>query len=129
MVAGTRGDVVDQSTGNGDFALRSFAEADTYGVADAVGKQGSDADSRLDATVLAVAGLGDAEVDGVGHPFGFHLAHQQTYGDDHDDGVACLDGDDDVVELLVAADTQKLHAGLHHAGRCVAIARHDAVGE
>ena len=56
-----------------------------------------------------------------------HLADEKTHGANHDDRIGSLDGDNHVVELLLLADTQKLHAALNDALRRVAIARHDAV--
>ena len=56
------GDVVDEFACHGHFAFRLFAEANADGVADAFGKECSDADSRFDAAVLAVACFGNAKV-------------------------------------------------------------------
>ena len=63
------------------------------------------------------------------HAFLVHLCNKEAHGGDHDDGVAGLDGNDHIMELLTHTDSQELHARLHHTLRRVAIARHDAVGQ
>ena len=66
---------------------------------------------------------------GERHALAVHLLNQQTDSLYHDNGVAGLDGYDHVHEVLFHAYTQELHATLHHAGGCVAVTAHDAVGE
>ena len=83
----------------------------------------------LDASVLALASLGHAEVERIVHVSLVHLGDEQAHGAHHDDGVRCLDAYHYVVELLLLADAQKLHAALDDAFRRVAVARHDAVGQ
>ena len=63
------------------------------------------------------------------HILAVHRFDQQTDGGHHNDGIAGLDADDHVVELLAAADTQKLHAALDDALWGIAIARHDTVAQ
>ena len=55
--------------------------------------------------------------------------HQQPVGLHHHLGVAGLHAQDDLVEVLVAADAQELEGALHHALGRVAVAVQDAVAE
>ena len=122
-------DVVDQLACDGQFRFGSFAKRNANGIADAVAQQRTDAYGTFDAPVFAVARFGHAQMEWVVHPFGIHRAYQQADCFDHDYRVGCFDGDDHVVELLVPADTQKLHArGNHPFGR-ITVAAHDAVGQ
>ena len=121
--------MVDEFACYGYFRLRLFAEGHADGVAQSVGKQGADAQCRLDASVLAVTRLGHAEMEGKVHPFPLHDSSHEPDGLHHDDGIARLDGDHHVAEVLLHADAQELHARLHHPLGRVAVARHDAVGE
>ena len=63
------------------------------------------------------------------HVLSIHRFHQQTHGGDHHDSVRGLDGNHDVVEVLSAEDAQELHTTLDDSLRCIAVARHNAVGE
>ena len=128
-MSGTLRDIVDEVARNGYLRFRLLAQTHADGVADAVGKQCADAHRTLDASVLAFACLGDAEVERVVHVGVVHLGDEQAHGAHHDDGVRRLDAYHHVVELLLLADAQKLHAALDDAFRRVAVARHDAVGE
>ena len=123
------GNHVHKLTSHGDFLLGSLGKAHTDGVADALGKQGADAHGTLDASVLALACLGNTKVQGEGHALPVHLLYQQAHALHHHHGVAGLDGDDHVHEIVSHTDAQELHATLHDALGSVAIARHDAVGE
>lgn len=58
------GDMADELACDGYLGFGLFAEAHAYGVADAVGEECADAQCALDASVLALSGLGDAEVQG-----------------------------------------------------------------
>ena len=128
-VSGTLRDIVDEVACDGYLRLRLLAQTHADGVADAVGKQCADAHRTLDASVFALASLGHAEVERIVHVSLVHLGDEQAHGAHHDDGVRCLDAYHYVVELLLLADAQKLHAALDDAFRRVAVARHDAVGE
>ena len=127
VLAGER----DQRARDGDFVDAVLGERDADGVADAVGQQRADADGALDAAVLAVAGLGDAEVERV-IPVGPELEQargEHAVGVDHHLGVARLHGEDEVVVAVLARDAGELDGALDHAGGRVAEAVHDAVGE
>ena len=65
FVLGVLAGEADEGAGDGDFVDAVLGERDADGVADAVGEERADADGALDAAVLAVAGLGDAEVERV----------------------------------------------------------------
>ena len=127
MTRAGAGHVGGQFVGNGDFALGLLAQRYAQGVADAVAKQGTDAQRALDAAVLALAGLGHAEVQGEVHALALHHVAKQAHGAHHDDGVAGLDAHDHVAEFLPLTDAQELHAALHDALGRVAVARHDAI--
>ena len=128
-VAGTAHHVFRQFVGHGHFRLGRFAQAHAQRVAYAVGQQCPDAGGTLDASVLALAGLGHAQVEGEVHAFAFHHAAQQADAAHHDLRVGGFDGDDHIAELLFHTHTEKFHAALHDALRRVAVAAHDAVGE
>ena len=123
------GDVVDKVACHRYLSLRLLAQTHADGVADAVGKQSSDAYGTLDASVLALASLSHAEVERIVHIVAVHLVDEQTNCAHHDDCVGSLDGNHHVVKLLLLADAQKLHAALYDSLGSVAIARHDAVGQ
>ena len=111
-MAGAGGEVVDQLSGHGYLSLGFLGERHADGVADAVGKKGSDAHGTLDAAVLALTRLGHSEVERVVHVFAVELCHEQSHRLDHHHGVGRLDGDDHVVEVLPLADAQELHTTL-----------------
>ena len=120
-------DIIHQFAGHGDFRFGRLAQGDADGVAQSVGQQGADAHGGLDASVLAVARFGHAQVQGEVHPLALHRVCQQAHGAHHHHRVRCLDGDDHILEVLVHADAQELHTRLHHAFGRVAVAGHDAV--
>ena len=76
-------DVVAQETCHGDFRFRSLTEAHAYGVSDSLGQQRRDACRALDASVFAVAGFCNPEMERVVHPFFLHLLYEQTHGGRH----------------------------------------------
>ena len=115
--------IVYQLAGHRYLGLGSLAQRYADGVAQSVGQQGTDAQGRLDASVLAIACLGHAQVQGEVHAFLFHDSHQQADRPHHDDRVRGLDGDDHVGEMLVYADAQELHARFYHALGRITIAR------
>ena len=127
--AGAFGNELYQFTGNGNFAFRLLAERYADGIANALSEQSANTHSTLDAAVLAFTGFGNAEMQGVVHVLSIHRLHQQTHGGDHHDSVRGLDGNHDVVEVLSAEDAQELHTTLDDTLGCIAVARHDAVGE
>ena len=120
-------DIVAKSNGHRDFRLGSLTQRNTDSVAIAVAQQGTDAHSRLDTSVFPFASLSHAQVKWKLHPLFLHLIYQQANGANHNDCVAGLDGNDDIAEMLLHADTQELQTRLHHTFGCIAIARHDAV--
>ena len=61
--------------------------ADTYGIADAIREQGSDAYGTLDSAILAFASFGYAEVEWVIHTFLLHFFYQEAHGADHHNGI------------------------------------------
>ena len=108
-----------------------LGEGNPDGVADAVGEQGADADGALDAAVLAVAGLGDAEVDRVVpvRTLGGEAGDEQAVSLDHDLGIGRLHRKHQLVVALLAGDAGELERALDHAERGVAVAVHDPVRE
>ena len=109
--------------------FRRFAQAHAHRVAYAFGQQRTDAYGRLDAAVFTLTGLGDAQVKRIVHLLMPHLLDQQPYCLHHHAGIARLDRNDDIREMLILRYAQKLHHALYHAGRRIAITRHDAVAE
>ena len=83
----------------------------------------ANADGGLDAPVLALAGLGDAEVEriiAVGRFLG-EPGNEKTVGLDHHLHVAGFHRENDVVVVVFAADADKFEGALHHAERGVAV--------
>ena len=121
----------DQRARDGDFVDAVLGERDADGVADAVGQQRADADGALDPAILAVARLGDAEVERV-IPVGPELEQprgEEPVGVDHHLGVARLHRENEIVVAVLAGDARELDRALDHAGGRVAEAVHDAVGK
>jgi len=108
-----------------------LGERNANGVADTVIEEGTDADGALDAAVLAVAGLGDAEMDGV-IPIGpqfIESGDEEAVSVDHHLRIAGLHREDECVVIHVAGDAGELEGALDHAERGIAVAIHDAVRE
>ena len=93
-----------EGPGDGDLVDAVLGKGDADGVAKAVHEERADADGGLDAAVLAIAGLGDAEVERVVHAFLVHAGDEQAVGLDHHLGVGGLHREDDVVKAVAAAD-------------------------
>ena len=115
--------------GHRNLGLGILRERDSHGVANAVGKQRANAHAALDAAILTLTGLGDAEVDGIMHVLFLHPDNEQPHAEHHHNRIGSLDTDDDIVETLLLADAQKLHTALHNPLRRVAVAVAYAVGE
>ena len=128
-VSGAARHVIYQMSCHGNLGLGLFAERYAYGVAYSVGKQRAYSDGAFYASVLTFAGLCHSEMQRIVHVFSVHAADEQAHRAHHDHGVGRLDGYHHVVELLLLAYTQKLHAALHDAFGRVAVARHDAIGQ
>ena len=86
-------DIVHEFAGHGHLELRLLAERDTDGVAQALGQQGTDAHSALDAPILAKSRLGHAQVEREVHVLAVHGVHQSPHGLDHHDNVRRLHRD------------------------------------
>ena len=122
-------DVVDKMAGNRNLSLRLFAQRHTDGVANAIGKQSTNAHSALYSAIFALASLGDTKVERIVHVFFVHSLDEQTNRLHHDNGVRRLDGNNHVVEVVGFEDAQKFQAALHNTCRSVAISVAYAVGE
>ena len=116
-------------TGDGYLSLWFLGERHADGIANAVGEQRPYAHGTLDTSVLAFARLGHSEMEWIVHILLVHLTDQQAHGAHHYHRVACLDGDDNICEILLLANTQKLHTALHDTLGSIAVARHDTVRE
>ena len=114
-------DEVNQLSGNRNLAFGLLGERHANGITNTLGEQCSDAHSTLDASVLALASLGHAEMQRVVHVFAVHRLDKQPHRLYHHHRIACLDGDDHVRKVLTAEDAQELHATLHNAGRRIAV--------
>ena len=120
-----------QRAGHGDLVDAVFGKRDADRVADAVIQKRADTDGALDAAILAIAGLGDAEVDGI-IPIGAEFiqpGNEQPIGVDHHLGIAGLHREDEGVIIHLAGDSGEFQRALHHAERRIAVAVHDAVGK
>ena len=114
---------------NGYLCLGFLRERHSDGVSNTVGKQCSNTHGTLDTSVLTLASLGHSEVEGIMHVLLVHFAHQQAHGAHHHNGVAGLDGYDNIIKILILAYTKELHTALDNTLGSIAIARHDTVGE
>ena len=94
-----------------DLLDRVGGEADADRVADPVGEQAAHADRALDRAGEGRAGLGDAEVQRVGHASGEH-----PVGADHRRHVARLDRDLEVVVVEALEQPDLLERGLDERG-------------
>ena len=110
-----------------NFGFGRLGERNTYGIADAVGQEGTDAHRTFDAAVLTFAGLRHTQMQGEVHFLAAHGVYQQAHALYHHHRVRGLDRNHHVVKMHLGANTQKFHATLHDARRCVAVAAHDAV--
>ena len=128
---GQLGNLCEQVIADGDLVRRILGERNADRVAQAVAQQRADADGALDAAVLTVAGLGDAEVQRVipVRPQLGQARGQQPVALDHHLRVAGLHRELEIVEVAIARDAGELQSALHHAQRRVAVAVHDAVAE
>ena len=77
-------------------------------------------------TIRVVAHLGNSQMQWVIPPIGVHLLSQQSVGLHHDQGVASLHAEQEVVVVQVAADVGKLKGAFHHAAWGVSIVAEDA---
>ena len=111
------------------LSLRFLGQRHAYGVANAVGQQGTNAYRTLDTSVLTLTGFCHAKVQRIVHILLIHLFDKQSHRPHHDHCVGSLDRDHHIVEMLFLADAQKLHAALHNTFRRVAIAVADTVRE
>ena len=114
--------IVPQLAGHWNLGFGCFAQGDADRIAQAIGQQGTDAQRTLDASIFTITSLCHAQVKREVHPLTLHDLSQQTDSTYHHYGVRGFDGDDHIHELLLHADTQKLHARLHHPLRGIAIA-------
>ena len=124
---GARCYVVDQQAGDGDLVAGLLAQRHPDGIAYAIGKQRAYAYGRFDTAVFAVTGFGNAKMQGVVHIFGIHRFYKHSHGFYHDDGIGCLDRENNIIEIGLAAYPQVFEARLYHAPRRIAVAAHDAV--
>ena len=70
-----------------NLALRLFTQRHTDSIADAVGKQRTDAHGAFDTAVFTLAGLRDTEMERIVHTLFVHFGHEETHRSDHDNGV------------------------------------------
>ena len=114
-----------------DFMDRIFCQGDADGVADSIREEGADADGAFDPTVLAVAGFGDTEVDGVVPVRAFLIEprDEQAVGLDHHFRIRCLHREHEIVIAVVTGDAGEFQRAFHHAERSVPVAVHDPIRE
>ena len=105
--------------------FRILRQGDTDGIADAFGQQGGNRHAGLDASGIAVSGFRNADVQGkddaplLHHPGKFPVCF------DHDDRIAGLQGDDDIVKLRIQTHVDPFHRRQGHGLRSVSVAFHD----
>src|ERR1039458_5303669 len=103
-----------------------FREGNPNRVTQPVAQQRANADGALDASVLALARLGDAQVNRV-IPVGtfvLQARYEQPIALDHDLRVARLHGELEVMKVMLAGDAGELQRALDHAERRIAEAVH-----
>ncbi len=120
-VGGVAGNVSQECACHGDFFHGVFAEGYAYCVADSVG--------AFHASFEGISSLGDSQVERVVHVFGVHGADELSDGGCHGGHVGCLDGENNIVEVGLAAYAEEFHGALYHSVRPVAEAAHHSVGE
>ena len=123
------GVALHQHAAHRHLGFRLFRQADTHGVSEAIFEQGADAQGGFDASVFAVAGFRDAQMERKRHAFVVHPRHEQAVRLNHDLRVGRLHGHDHVEVVLRNTDAQELQSALDHAQRGVAVAAHDPVGQ
>ena len=67
-------DIIHQMAGYRNLCGRFLAQTYTHGIADTIGKQGTDTHSTLDSSVLAFTSLSNAQMQRIAHAFLLHLA-------------------------------------------------------
>ena len=122
-------DVGCQLVGNGNFALGSLAQRYAECVANTVSKEGANACRTLDSAIFALACLSHAEVKGEGHLLLTHYGAKQAHAAHHHYRIAGLNGDYDVLEILLHANAQEFHATLYDALGGIAVTAHNTVGK
>ena len=88
-----------------NLSLGFLGERHSDGVANAVGKQCTNTHGTLDTSVLTLTGFGHSQMERIVHVLLVHLAHQQAHGAHHHNGVAGLDGYDNIIKILILAYT------------------------
>lgn len=99
-----------------DFVDWVVGVGEADGVADAVGEEGAEGYDRADGAGFLWAGVGDAEVQGVGEAFA-----DFGVGVDHKLSVHGLGGDGDVVEVALVEDVEVFFEFGDHDGDHVAV--------
>ena len=128
-VTSSAGDILHQFLRHRHLEFGVFAERHANGVAYALGKQCANAYSAFYAAILAIAGLGNAQVQREVHILGIHRLHQAAHGFHHNHCVRGFYRYHHVEEVLRHHHAEKFHHALHHSGWSVAITAHDAVAE
>ena len=85
---------LEDVVGDRDFCHGVFGEGDSNGVADAVDQQSADTGSALEAALVAIAGLGNAKMDGIVHSQRLHLFDQEPSALHHELDVGGFHGED-----------------------------------
>ena len=101
--------------------LGVLGERDADRVAQAVGEERADPDRRLHPSVLALARLGDAEVERVVPAEAVLLGGEEAVRLHHHQRVRRLHREDEVVVVVGAADVGELDRRLDHPARRVAV--------
>ena len=125
------GDRLNERSCHGNLMDAVLRQRNTNRVTNSVGEQAADSDGTLNATILAVASLGDTKMDRIVpiRSLSSQPRHEQTVCFDHDFRIAGLHRKDEVVVAKVASNAGKLEGALDHSERRVPIAVHDAIAQ
>ena len=117
----TVGKVFNKAFCYGNFILGCLGQRYTNRISYTVGKQCANAHCALYTPLNATACLRNSEVYWECHILALHSLHQEAIGVYHNACIARLHRDDDLVKVLLHADSQKLHSRGDHTLRGVAI--------
>ena len=120
---------MSQVLGHREFVLRRLGQGNADGIAYSFFQQGGNGHAALDAAAVAVAGLGNAHMQGKNHPAFLHHAGQVAIGIHHHHGVGCLEGDHDIVETRLNAHFNPFHGSQGHGLGRIAVFLHDILAQ
>ena len=108
---------------NGNFFLRGFGEGNADRVAQAIGQEGGNACGAFDPAVIAITGLGDAQVQGVLEALSIHAMGHQPIGRQHHRSPRGLHRNHNVVKVESIANTDEFQRRFHHPRGRIAVGK------